>query len=123
MNTLHRIREFALVAILATGTLIASATQADERRPSGERSVARSIAHLGEMTVLGRRLGEIADLGSMTVTARRLSDTLVADLGTMTVSARRTADTQVADLGGMTVTARRIATVTVAAQPSNHSWN
>ncbi len=144
MSTLQRIRKFALVAVVATGALIASATQADEGRTSERPSIAGTIANLGQMTVLARRPAEIAHLGSMTVTAQRLSDTrvadlgamtvtalrfsdtLVADLGAMTVTARRAADTrdtQVADLGGITVTARRIGTVTVAAQPSDRSWN
>lgn len=119
MNTLHTVRKFALVAALATGALIASASQADESRTSGERVV----ANLGHMTVVARRPAEFAHLGSMVVTASRIADTRVADLGSITVSAPRLADTQVADLGGMTVTARRIATVVADASKSSvHSW-
>jgi hypothetical protein len=95
MSTLHRVGKFALVAVLATGALVAPASQADE----------------------------IAQLGSLVVTAARISDTDAPMLGGMTVTARRAADTRVADLGGITVTASRIGTVTVAARPSDHSWN
>jgi hypothetical protein len=95
MNTLHTVRKFALVAALATGALIASASQADE----------------------------VTHLGSMVVTASRVSDTRIADLGSITVSAPRIAGTRVASLGGMTVTARRINTLTVASEATSvHSW-
>jgi len=123
MSTLQRIREFALVAVLLTGALNASAPQVDESRPSDRPSVAGTIADLGHMTVLARRDAEVAHLGSMIVSAPRLSDAGVADLGAMTVTARRAADTKVADLGGITVTARRIGSVALAEQPSDHSWN
>jgi hypothetical protein len=95
MSTLHGIRKFALVAVLATGALIVSASQADE----------------------------IAQLGSLVVTAARVSDTDAPMLGGMTVTARRPADARFADLGGITVTANSLGTVTVAARPSDHSWN
>lgn len=113
MNTLHTFRKFALVAALATGALIASAS------PAGE------VSYLGSMVVTASRASEaqIADLGSITVSASRLADTHVADLGSITVNASRIADTRFASLGGMTVTARRINTLTVAtAESSVHSW-
>lgn len=95
MSTLHTVRKFAMVAVLATGALIASASQADEA----------------------------VHLGSMVVTAPRVSDTDVPMIGAITVTARRPADTRVADLGGITVTARRIGSVSVATTEStNHSW-
>ena len=118
MSTLQRIREFALVAVLLTGALNASAPQADEGRPSDRPSVVGAIADLGHMTVLARRDAEVANLGSLIVSAPRLSDAGVADLGAMTVTSRRAADTKVADLGGITVTARRIGSAALAARPS-----
>jgi hypothetical protein len=95
MNTLHNVRKFALVAVLATGALIASASQADE----------------------------IAQLGSLVVTAPRVTDSDAPMLGVMTVTARRPADARVADLGSITVTASRTASLAVATAPSSvHSW-
>ena len=117
MSTLHRVREFALVAVLATGALMATAA------PAEQANVADSFADLGSMTVTASRPAEVAHLGSMTVTAPRSFATRFASLGTMTVTAERVADSRVADLGRMTVTATRIAPVLVAAQPSNRSWN
>jgi hypothetical protein len=122
MSTLHRIREFAFVATVAAGVLVASATSACDERVT-ERSNIVLIADLGHMTVIARRDAEVADLGSLTVTAQRLSDTDsgFADLGAMTVTAPR-AGARVADLGGITVTATRIQTVTVATRNSKRSW-
>jgi hypothetical protein len=95
MSTLHNVRKFALVAALAAGALIASASQA----------------------------GEIAQIGGLLVTAPRASESVAPMLGAMTVTARRPADAQVADLGGITVIARRTGSVTVATAPSKvHSW-
>lgn len=81
MGTLQRIQEFTLVAVMATGALIASATQADEGLTSEQANVTSMFADLGHITVLARRPAEVAHLGSMVVTAQRLSDTRVADLG------------------------------------------
>ena len=122
MSTLHRIREFALVTVMATGALIASATQADGVGACERVDVARTYADLGHVTVTARR-SEVAALGSMTVSAQRLADTRVADLGAITVTARRSPVLLVADLGSLTVTATRIETMRVAARPSDRSWN
>lgn len=95
MSTLHTVRKFAMVAALATGALIASASHADET----------------------------VHLGSMVVTAQRVSVAEAPMIGAITVTARRPADTRVADLGGITVSARRIGSVSVATTEStNHSW-
>jgi hypothetical protein len=123
MSTLHRIREFALVTVMATGALMASATQADEVCASERADIVGTYADLGHMTVTARHSAEVAELGSMTVGARRLSDTRVADLGAITVTARRSAALLVADLGSLTVTATRIETIRVAARPSDRSWD
>ena len=123
MSTLHRIREFALVTVMATGALIASATQADELGASERVDIVGTYADMGHMTVMARRSAEAAELGSMTVNARRLSDTHVADLGAMTVTARRSAALLVADLGSLTVIATRLEPMRVAARPSDRSWN
>lgn len=119
MNTLHGIRTIALVATVAAGALIASATQvlADCAGASG------AVADLGHITVLARRETPVADLGSLTVTAPRLARASFADLGAITVTASRIADARVADLGGLTVTAKRSATVAVAsAESSARFW-
>ena len=122
MSTLHRLREFAWVATLAAGVLVATAASACDE-PVTERSSIALIADLGHMTVTARRDADVADLGSLTVTAQRLSDTdtRFADLGAMTVTTPR-ARARVADLGGITVTATRIQTVTVAARSSDRYW-
>ena len=123
MSTLHRIREFALVTVMATGALMASATQADEVRTSERPDIVGTYANLGHVTVTARRSAEVAELGSMTVSAQRLSDTRVADLGAITVTARRSAALLVADLGSLTVTAPRIETMRVVARASDRTWN
>jgi hypothetical protein len=123
MSTLHRIREFALVTMMITGALIASATQADKVGACERVDVARTYADLGHLTVTAQRSAEVAALGNITVIAQRLSDTRVADLGAITVTARRSAALLVADLGSLTVTATRIETLRVAARPSDRSWN
>ena len=107
MSTLHRIREFALVAALGVGALVASATLACEQPMIESRDAAA------------------ANLGSMTVTAPRLPATYgsFADLGSMTVTAPRAAEVRLADLGGMTVQASRIKTVAVAARPEDRAFN
>ena len=120
MSTLHRIREFALVTVMAMGALIAPATQADEVGASKQIDVAPD---LGQMTVTAQCSAEVAELGSMTVNAQRLSDTRLADLGAITVTARRSAALLVADLGSLTVIATRLETLRVAAQPSDRSWD
>ncbi|HZF26300.1 MAG TPA: hypothetical protein VEZ88_08565 [Steroidobacteraceae bacterium] len=122
MSTLHRIREFALVTLMATGALMASATQADGVGACERVDVSRTFADLGHVTVTARRFAEVAELGSMTVSAPRLSDTRFADLGAITVTARRSAVLLIADLGSLTVTAPRIETIRVAARPSDRSW-
>ena len=120
MSTLHGIRQFALVTLMATGALIAAATQAG----ACERvDVARTFADLGHVTVTAQRSVEVAELGSMTVSAQRLSHTRLADLGTITVTARRHAALLVADLGSLTVTATRVETMRVAARSSDRSWD
>ena len=53
MSTLHRIRGFALVTVMATGALIASATQADKVRTSERVDTVGIYADLGHMTVTG----------------------------------------------------------------------
>ncbi len=123
MSTLHRIREFALVTVMATGALMASATQADEVGARQRVDIVGTYADLGHVTVTARRSAEVAELGSMTVSAQRLSDTRFADLGSITVTARRSAALLVADLGSLTVTATRMDTMTVAARSSDRSWN
>jgi hypothetical protein len=122
MSTLHTIRQFALVTLMATGALIASATQAGEVGACERVDVVRSVADLGHVTVTAQRSAEVADLGSMTVSAQRLSATRLADLGTITVTARRHAALLVADLGSLTVTAPRVDTMTVAARSSDRTW-
>ena len=67
MSTLHRIREFALVTVMATGALMASATQADEVGASERSDIVGTYADLGHMTVMARRSAEVAELGSMIV--------------------------------------------------------
>ena len=123
MSTLHRIRDFAWVATLATGVLVASAAPACDE-PVTERSSIALIADLGHMTVIAPRDAGVADLGSLTVTAQRLSDTdtRFADLGAMTVTAPPATVAGVADLGEITVTATRIQTVTVATRNLERSW-
>jgi hypothetical protein len=119
MNTLNGIRKAALIATLAGGSLIASATQvlADEAHASA------AVAALGHITVLAPRETPIADLGGLTVTASRLTRLSFADLGAITVTAPRVADARFADLGSVTVTAKRGATVSVAAaESSNRFW-
>ena len=119
MNTLHGIRRIALIATLAAGALIASATQvlADCAGANG------AVADLGHITVLAHRETRVADLGSLTVTAPRRARVSFADLGAITVTASRIADARVADLGGLTVTAKRSATVAVAsAESSARFW-
>ena len=96
MSTLHRIREFALVAALGLGALAGSATLACERPTVESRDAA------------------VADLGGITVTAPRLP--------AMTVTASR-ADLRVADLGAMTVEATRIRTVASAQRAANRAFN
>ena len=123
MSTLHRIRKFALVTVMTTGALIASATQADGLGASERVDIVGAYADIGHVTVTARRSAEVAELGSMTVSARRLSDTRVADLGAITVTARRSAALLVADLGSLTVIATRTETMRVAARPSDRSWN
>jgi hypothetical protein len=123
MSTLHRIRELMLVTTLATGALMASATQADEVCTSERPDLVSTYADLGHVTVTAWRSAEAAKLGSMTVSAQRLSNARVADLGSITVTARRSAALLVADLGSLTVTATRIDTTRVAARPSDRSWN
>jgi hypothetical protein len=123
MSTLHGIRGFALATLMATGVLLASATQAGEVCTSERADIIRTYADLGHVTVTAGRSAEVAELGSMTVSAQRLSDTRVADLGSITVTARRSAALLVADLGSVTVTATRMETVRVAAQSSARSWN
>jgi hypothetical protein len=120
MNTLHRIREFALVTVMATGALMVLAIQAD-----GVSACERhdSSADTGHVTVAGARSTEVAELGSMTIQAKRFSYPLVTDLGAITVTASRPAELRVADLGSLTVTATRFDTILVAARPSNRSWN
>src|SRR5262245_54011920 len=117
MSTLHGIRKFALITMMATGALTASVTQAETCAQHAIPST--SYADLGQVTVTAPRF---AELGSMVVSAQRLADTRVADLGAITVTAPRLTDIQVADLGSLTVTATRFNTVLVAAQPSNRSW-
>src|SRR5262245_33279946 len=122
MSTLHRIRNVMLVTVIATGALMASATQADEIRSCERHAIVRTYADLGQVTVTAGRSVELARLGSMTVSAQR--DTRVADLGALTVTAVRPADLRVADLGSLTVTATRTGTIlVVAARPSNRTWN
>ena len=106
MSTLHRIREFALIAALGLGVLAASATLACDRPTAESRDAA------------------VADLGGMTVTAPRLHATYgsFADLGSMTVTASR-ADLRVADLGAMTVQASRIKPIAVASRASERAFN
>jgi hypothetical protein len=123
MSTQNRIREFVLVTVMATGALMASATQADGVHGCVQTDIVRAYADLGHVTVTAQRSADVAKLGSMIVSAQRLSDTRVADLGAITVTAQRPADLRVADLGSLTVTAKRIGTILVAAQPSNRSWN
>jgi hypothetical protein len=122
MSTLHRIREFALVAALGLGALATSATLACEDS-AGKRESIALFADLGQMTVVAPRDATVASLGSMTVTAPRLPATYgsFADLGSMTVTASR-ADLRVADLGAMTVQASRIRTV-AAARAENRAFN
>jgi hypothetical protein len=112
-----------LVTLMATGALMASATQADGVGASERVDIVGTYADLGHMTVTARHSAEVAALGSMTISARRLSDTRVADLGAITVTARRSAALLVADLGSLTVIATRIETLRVAARPSDRSWN
>jgi hypothetical protein len=121
MSTLHGIRRFALVTLMATGALIASVAQAGEVGASG-RVDARAVADLGHLTVTAQRTTEVAELGSMTVSARHVSDLRVADLGGITVTARRSAALLVTDLGSITVTATRMETIVVAVRPSDRSW-
>jgi hypothetical protein len=123
MSTLHRIRELTLVTTLATGALMASATQADEVRTSERPDIVGTYADLGHVIVTARRSAEVAELGSMTVSAQRLSNSRVADLGAITVTARRSAALLVTDLGSLTVTATRMETTRVAARPADRSWN
>lgn len=112
MNTLHRIREFALVAVLATGALITSSAQAGEVIPGLDAMIERA-----------ERNAQVADLGGMTVSAERIHDARIADLGAMTVIARRAAYTSVADLGRLTVTAPRTGTLAVGSLPAGHAWD
>jgi hypothetical protein len=121
MSTLHRIREFALVATLGLGIVVGSVALACEE-PAGRQASIALFADLGSMAVEASRDAAVAHLGSMTVTAERVSDVQFAELGAMTVTAPR-ADNRVADLGGMTVEATRIKTVTVAARRDGHAVN
>jgi hypothetical protein len=119
MSTQYRIREFVLVT-MATGALMASATQADTCVQPAVLNT--TYADLGHMTATAPRLTGVAELGSMTVSAQRVSYPLVADLGAITVSAPRSADIQVAELGSLTVTAKRTSTILVATQSSDRSY-
>ena len=120
MNTLHRIRKFAFVTVMATGAMMVLATQAE-----GVRACERhdSAADTGHVTIAGARSTETAELGSMIIRAKRFTYPLVTDLGSITVTAPRSANVQVADLGSLTVTATRFDAILVAAQPSARSWN
>ena len=116
MNTLNGTLKVALIATLAAGSLIASATRV-------QAHVSAAVADLGHITVLAPRETPIADLGGLTVTASRLTHLSFADLGAITVTASRIADARLADLGSITVTAKRAATVSVAAaESSNRFW-
>ena len=123
MSTQQKIRGIALATLMATGALLASATQAGEGCTNERADIIRTYANLGHVTVTGQRSAEVAELGSMTVSAQRLSNTRLADLGSITVTARRSAALLVADLGSLTVTAPRIETMRVAARSSDRSLN
>ena len=102
MSTLHRVREFALAAVLVA--------QAVSFAPLS--SAAEAVTDLGAMTVFTAREARLADLGSMTVSATRI-DARVADLGALTVTARRDA--------GFVVAQARSGVASEA--PRVHSWN